>query len=211
MPAVYEAHGLRFLYPENWQLDEQLGDAVLSISVQSPDTAFWMISLYESQPAATDTAEDHLSPTDLAKRQPQSATDLAEAPSATDVAPRSPDRATPREGQPAATDVPKEQPPATDTAETHRAATDVADEALAALREDYPELDADPARETIAGQPAVGHNISFVSLDFINTCWTRAFRLPNRTVLILSQANDRELPQAQLVLRAISKSLAIQP
>src|SRR3990172_3521490 len=105
MPAVYEGHGLRFMYPENWHLDVQPGESVVTISVQSPSTAFWMITLFEGQAAAGD----------------------------------------------------------------------VAAEALSALRDDYPELDADEARETLAGHPAVGHDISFVSLDLTNTCWTRAF------------------------------------
>ena len=141
MPAVYEGHGLRFMYPENWQLDVQPGESVVTISVQSPSTAFWMITLFEGQAAAGD----------------------------------------------------------------------VAAEALSALRDDYPELDADEARETLAGHPAVGHDISFVSLDLTNTCWTRAFRAPPTTFLVIFQTNDRELPQSELVLRAISKSLTLQP
>ncbi len=46
MPAVFEKLGIRFLYPENWTLDE--GDALAgqqSVTVQSPGGAFWQIIL----------------------------------------------------------------------------------------------------------------------------------------------------------------------
>ena len=47
MPAVYDKMGVRFLYPENWTLDES--DAVAgrrSVSVYSPEGAFWTLALH---------------------------------------------------------------------------------------------------------------------------------------------------------------------
>src|SRR4051794_9984327 len=44
---------------------------------------------------------------------------------------------------------------------------------LTAMKDDYPELEAEDRVETLAGQPAVGHDIRFFSLDLTNTCWTR--------------------------------------
>ncbi len=48
MPAVFEKLGIRFDYPENWQLDESdaLGGSG-TISVVSPVGAFWSITVHE--------------------------------------------------------------------------------------------------------------------------------------------------------------------
>jgi hypothetical protein len=48
MPAVYEKMGIRFLYPDNWVLDES--EAVAghqSVSVHSPSGAFWSIAVHD--------------------------------------------------------------------------------------------------------------------------------------------------------------------
>jgi hypothetical protein len=40
MPAIYDKHGIRFQYPENWSLDEaEVGQN--SVTVYSPGGAFW--------------------------------------------------------------------------------------------------------------------------------------------------------------------------
>ncbi len=47
MPAVYEKMGIRFLYPENWTLDEDEAiEGNRSVSVHSPGGAFWSIVLH---------------------------------------------------------------------------------------------------------------------------------------------------------------------
>ena len=55
MPGVYDKMGIRFLYPDNWTLDE---DEALqgnrSVTVHSPGGAFWSITLHA---ADTDPAE----------------------------------------------------------------------------------------------------------------------------------------------------------
>src|SRR5947208_4885083 len=79
----------------------------------------------------------------------------------------------------------------------------VAEAALDALKEEYPDLEADDCVDSLAGQPAVGHDIRFFSLDLTNTCWTRSFYSARGTVLVLCQANDLELDQTGPVLRAI--------
>src|SRR5262249_14948941 len=58
----------------------------------------------------------------------------------------------------------------------------VAEAALDALREEYPELEADDCVDNLAGQPAIGHDIRFISLDLTNTCWTRSFYSSEGTV-----------------------------
>jgi len=63
--------------------------------------------------------------------------------------------------------------------------------------------------DNLAGQPAIGHDIRFISLDLTNTCWTRTFYSSEGTVLVLCQANDLELEQHEPVLRAICESLEV--
>ena len=86
---------------------------------------------------------------------------------------------------------------------------EVAQSALEALREVYPDLEADECVDSVAGQPAVGHDIQFFSLDLTNTCWTRSFYSARGTVLVLCQANDLEQEKNIPVLKAICASLAI--
>jgi hypothetical protein len=84
------------------------------------------------------------------------------------------------------------------------------DSVLTAMKDDYPELEADDRVESIAGQPAVGHDIRFFSLDLTNTCWTRSFYTPRGTLLLLCQTNDLELEEAGPVLKAICASLELE-
>jgi hypothetical protein len=87
---------------------------------------------------------------------------------------------------------------------------EMADAALAVLREEYPTLEAEDRVETVAGQMAVGHDVSFISLDLTNTCWTRSFHTENGTVLVLCQTSDVELEKYGPVLRAVCASLRVE-
>jgi hypothetical protein len=86
----------------------------------------------------------------------------------------------------------------------------MADTALAALREEYPDLEADDCVDSLAGQPAVGHDICFISFDLPCTCWTRSFYSSRGTVLVLCELNDLELEKNEPVLRAICASLEVE-
>jgi hypothetical protein len=81
--------------------------------------------------------------------------------------------------------------------------------ALDALKEDYPDLEAEECTEEVAGQTAFGHEIRFFSFDFLNTCWTRSFDGPRGTVLVLCQTNDLE-ENNEPILRAICASLEVE-
>jgi hypothetical protein len=85
----------------------------------------------------------------------------------------------------------------------------MAETALAVLREEYPDLDADETTATIAGQPAVGHDIAFFSLDLTNTCWTRSFHTSQGTVLLLFQLSDIDLERYEPLFRAVCASLTL--
>ncbi len=47
MPAVYQNLGVRFLYPENWSLqDEEPDDWPRTVTLQSQQTSFWSLYVY---------------------------------------------------------------------------------------------------------------------------------------------------------------------
>jgi hypothetical protein len=45
MLEQYAGHGVRFLYPRNWNLQEQPGESGVSVSVNGPETSFWTITV----------------------------------------------------------------------------------------------------------------------------------------------------------------------
>ncbi|HET6327122.1 MAG TPA: hypothetical protein VFG04_20745 [Planctomycetaceae bacterium] len=51
MEEIYEGHGISFRYPANWELTEQEDDEATSITVASPETSFWSISLFQDSPS----------------------------------------------------------------------------------------------------------------------------------------------------------------
>jgi len=82
--------------------------------------------------------------------------------------------------------------------------------ALEALKEEYEDLEAEDCVDSVAGQPAVGHDIRFFSLDLPITCWTRSFYSAGGTVLVLCQLNDLENEINEPVLRAICASFVVE-
>lgn len=140
MVAQFDETGIRFKYPENWQLEREESEAGWTVSLQSPDTAFLMLCFREDMPSTDEMAES----------------------------------------------------------------------ALEALREEYPELEAEDRLDSLAGQPAIGHDIRFFSFDLTNTCWTRSFYSSRGTVLLLCQFNDLESDKNEPVLRAICASLELE-
>jgi hypothetical protein len=139
MAAKFDECGIRFLYPENWQLEREESDEGWTVSLQSPETAFLLISVNAEMPST----EDMLAAT------------------------------------------------------------------LRALQADYEDLEFDEHVGSLAGQPAIGHDIRFTSLDLTNTCWTRCFYSAAGTVLVLCQCNDLECDVNEPVLRAICASLEV--
>ena len=62
MTAIYQQSGLRFLYPENWELDNRDDEGQpWSVSVHSPTGAFWSLTVYTAPPNLDRLAEETLS------------------------------------------------------------------------------------------------------------------------------------------------------
>jgi hypothetical protein len=139
MAATFDDGGIRFQYPENWLLEREDSDGGWTVCIQSPQTAFLLISVNEELPDPEEMLEA----------------------------------------------------------------------ALAALKADYKDLEFDDCVDSMAGLPAIGHDIRFSSLDLTNTCWTRAFVCGAGTVLVMCQCSDLESDSNERVLRAICASLKV--
>jgi hypothetical protein len=139
MSDTFERDGVRFQYPPDWQLEtEEDGDA-WTASLQSPGTAFLVVSYV---PEVDDPGE------------------LVEA-------------------------------------------------AVAGLRAEYPDLDAEDAVDTLAGQPALGADVNFVHFDLTNTCWVRAVPAADGAVLVLAQCTDAELDTEGAALQRVMGSMTV--
>ncbi|HEV3144639.1 MAG TPA: hypothetical protein VGZ47_12190 [Gemmataceae bacterium] len=58
--AEFHQHGIRFHYPENWQLEQEEIESGWIVSVQSPETAFWMLSVRQDEPEPDELAQQAL-------------------------------------------------------------------------------------------------------------------------------------------------------
>ena len=140
MAARFDRDGIGLSYPESWKLEFEDSDTGWTISLQSPDTAFLLVSHYEDMP------------------------DLEQ----------------------------------------------VAQTTLEAMQAEYADLESEEIFETVAGQPAVGHDIRFFALDLTNSCWVRSFYGAYGTVLVMWQATDMEMDKNGPVLDAICASLTVE-
>ena len=57
MNETYEGHGIRFRYPAHWELSEQPGDDATSITVESPETSSWTVSLFFDGPSPEEVVD----------------------------------------------------------------------------------------------------------------------------------------------------------
>ncbi len=48
MPYEYNAHGIRFEYPENWTFEEKSTDESDTVMLLAPGGAFWMLSAFSA-------------------------------------------------------------------------------------------------------------------------------------------------------------------
>lgn len=140
MPNVFDNDVIRFQYPENWQVDRQETDEGWTISVQSPGTAFMLISCYVERPEVQE----------------------------------------------------------------------VLDASLSAMKQDYPELESEQTTNRVAGHSTKGYELTFLSLDTLNTCQINSFRSRTHTFLLLSQSSSFDTSMTLAVLEAIQTSMELR-
>jgi MFS family permease len=85
----------------------------------------------------------------------------------------------------------------------------VAEEALAALKAEYPGLEPIEATGTVAGAPAIGHDIDFLTLDTTITCWTRCIDTTGGPLLVMGQVSEYDRERNEPVLRAVFASVEL--
>lgn len=140
MASTFAANGIQFAYPANWELTRDDSESGWTVTVQSPGTAFFLITFDG---------------------------DMPEADAMTDTA-------------------------------------------LEAMKGEYEGLEFEPATDTIAGQPARGHDMRFFSFDLTNTCCTRSFYTDTGTVLLFWQSTDQELDEVESIMHAVRKSIVLE-
>jgi len=50
MDETYQSHGICFDYPHDWEVSEQKQENEVAITVQSPETSFWLLTLFFDRP-----------------------------------------------------------------------------------------------------------------------------------------------------------------
>lgn len=83
----------------------------------------------------------------------------------------------------------------------------VLDEAVAALKKEYHDLETHDAPQQIAGESLPGRDANFICLDLTSTASFSASHRGASTYLIMFQAEDREFERVEPVFRAITQSL----
>jgi hypothetical protein len=78
---------------------------------------------------------------------------------------------------------------------------------LSAMREEYEDLDAEPAEESLHGHRLTGYDLNFFYLDMTNTTHIRGVKTLGSTLLILCQADDKEWERIEGVFQAMTSSL----
>ncbi|AMV28990.1 hypothetical protein VT84_31640 [Gemmata sp. SH-PL17] len=86
---------------------------------------------------------------------------------------------------------------------------DLADQTLEALKGEYKELDSEEVMETICGQPAIGFNADFLTVDTATNCRVRCMDTFAGPLLLLTQVSEYDREQNEPVLNAIIKSLNV--
>lgn len=55
--AVFEEHGIRFEYPDGWEISHEHHEEDFSVTVESEGTAFWMLSVLAGRPPAEEVID----------------------------------------------------------------------------------------------------------------------------------------------------------
>jgi hypothetical protein len=80
-------------------------------------------------------------------------------------------------------------------------------QAVDAIGEEYENIEIAPATETVEGVTLSGFDLGFIYLDLTNTCRVRGFRTSEATIVVFSQAEDREQVKNGVVFEAMTYSL----
>jgi hypothetical protein len=74
------------------------------------------------------------------------------------------------------------------------------------MKQEYQDLDSEPARDSVAGHSLPGFDLNFYCLDLTNTAQVRTLLTDEAVYLIFCQAEDREWDQIAPVFAAMTTS-----
>ena len=78
---------------------------------------------------------------------------------------------------------------------------------VAAIKQEYDEVDVVSTVESLSGMPSLGRNLDFVCFDLVNSAIISAFQTSDLTVMVLYQGTDHELQTTREQLESITRSL----
>jgi hypothetical protein len=78
---------------------------------------------------------------------------------------------------------------------------------LEVMRAEYKSVEAESAHEKIGGSDANGYDLFFFYLDLVVRCRVRGFTLNDKTLVLLTQAEDRDFERLLPVFDAMTTSL----
>lgn len=81
------------------------------------------------------------------------------------------------------------------------------DEALAALRAEYGDIEVSPASQVVEGTALAGYDVNFFYLDLTSTVQLRGFQHGDASYFLFCQAEDREFDRVAPVFQAMLTSL----
>jgi hypothetical protein len=87
---------------------------------------------------------------------------------------------------------------------------ELVDEALAALKAEYKDLDAEPVVDSIAGQPAVGYDVDFLAVDTSVVSYIRGLYTPDGPLLLLAQVSEYDREENEPLLKAVIASVMVE-
>jgi hypothetical protein len=74
------------------------------------------------------------------------------------------------------------------------------------MRQEYRDLDSEPAEEVVGGRTLAGCDMNFYCLDLTNTAQVRTLETPEAIYLFFCQAEDREWDRIAPVFAAMTAS-----
>ena len=83
---------------------------------------------------------------------------------------------------------------------------DLVEAVVTQMRDEYRDLDAEPAADDVEGRTLSGFDLNFYCLDLTNTAQVRTLETPTAIWLLLCQAEDREWDRIAPVFAAMTTS-----
>ncbi len=88
-------------------------------------------------------------------------------------------------------------------------AQQVLDSCLQAFREEYEDLESEPAELQISGMDATSARLRFSCVELLNTAFIGSVRVSEASLLCLWQCTDHELEQVESILDQMTQSITI--